>query len=204
MTLTNITEKEIHTNGNPRIPDKLKIRTSKMLLWVAIGSMIMLFAGLTSALVIRQAEKDWVRFELPTEFILSTVLLVLSSGTIYWALRSAKRNKFSHVTFGLAATLVLGLAFACSQVSGWKALVAAGVFLTGSGSSVGGSYLYVLTGLHLAHLSGGVIALIVVLVRSLNNKYYYENTLGLELCSTYWHFLDILWIYLFLFLIFVR
>lgn len=204
MTLTKIAEKKIHTNGNPRIPDSLKIRTSKMLLWVAIGSMIMLFAGLTSALVIRQAEKDWVRFDLPGEFYLSTLLLLVSSGTVFWSLRSARRNEFTQVTYALVATLVFGLAFAWSQVSGWKALVAAGVFLTGSGSSVGGSYLYVLTGLHLAHLSGGIIALIVVFVRSLSNKYYSENTLGLQLCSTYWHFLDILWIYLFLFLIFVR
>ena len=121
-----------------------------------------------------------------------------------WALSSAKKNNFKNLKIAALITLVLGVAFIICQFKAWGALVDQKVFFAGRSSNVSGSYLYALTGLHMAHLIFGIMALMVVSVKSLQQKYNSENLLGVRLCATFWHFLDILWIYLFLFLIFVR
>jgi cytochrome c oxidase subunit 3 len=95
---------------------------------------------------------------------------------------------------------MLGLLFSFFQLNGWEELTNQGVYLTGEGSNVAGSFLYVLTLSHLVHLIGGLIALLVTAINAKRNKYSAENYLGLEITSIYWHFLSILWIYLFCFL----
>ena len=183
---------------------QVKERSYKMLLWISMVSMIMVFAGLTSAYIVRMGEGNWLEFALPRKFYFSTVIIIISSITMNFTLAAAKRDRLQMISTGAALTLILGITFAVMQFMAWGDLVARDIFFTGPTSNASGSFIYILSGLHLAHLAGGIIALLVVLVKSLNRKYNSDNLLGIRLCATYWHFLDILWIYLFLFLLFIR
>jgi cytochrome c oxidase subunit III len=178
-----------------------RIHTRKIILWVGIISIIMIFAGLTSAYIVRQAEGNWVRFELPGQFYISTAIILLSSVSLNAALVNIKKGKRDKTTLFLALTLLLGFGFVITQYSGWDALVKQGIYFVGNPS---GSFLYVLTGLHVLHLLAGLIALMVTLVRSKAGKYTVSNYLGIELCAIYWHFLGGLWVYLFFFLLLIR
>jgi len=178
----------------------IRHKTAKPLLWVGMVSIVMLFAGLTSAIIVRRAEANWMLFEFPQAFYISTILIIISSLTLIYAVISAKADNYAGIKTGLGLTLLLGIGFVFAQFTAYGELIDAGVFLAGAQSNPSGSFMYVLTGLHLAHLFGGIIVLIFVFVKSLLLKYNSENLLGLQLCSIYWHFLDVLWIYLFLFL----
>ncbi|HKR05869.1 MAG TPA: cytochrome c oxidase subunit 3 [Bacteroidia bacterium] len=180
------------------------IPSQKIFLWIAIVSIIMLFAGLTSGYIVRQAEGNWVHFELPKIFYLSTAFIVISSLFMQWALWSAKKNHRGNLLTGLIITLGLGLAFSFAQFLGWTKLVEMKVFFGGVTANPSGSFLYVLTGLHLAHLAGGLIYLLFVITNSIRGKYNSEYSLPIQLCAIYWHFLDILWVYLFIFLLTIR
>jgi cytochrome c oxidase subunit 3 len=177
------------------------IPTLKVLLWLSIVSMIMMFAGLTSGYIVRQADGNWLVFELPRIFYFSTAAILLSSISMQWALQSVKKDNIPNLRTGLIITLGLGLVFAFAQFMAWSRLVEMGVFFTGNPA---GSFLYVLTGLHLAHLTGGLIALMVLTSRAIQGRYHSGNHLGVRLCTTYWHFLDGLWVYLFIFLLVTR
>ncbi len=181
-----------------------KSRTSKSLLWLGIVSIVMLFAGLTSAYIIRQAKGEWLKFDIPFQFYISTVLILLSSITLFVAGSSAKKDKYGAVTLNVGAAALLGTGFIVSQFLGWGAMVKSGIFFTGPGSNVSASFLYVITALHAAHAFAGIISLMIIFFNSLKNKYNSKNLLGLHLGSTYWHFLGALWIYLLLFLQFIR
>jgi cytochrome c oxidase subunit 3 len=174
------------------------------LLWVGIISIVMLFAGLTSAYIVREAEGNWLVFKMPMLFWVSTAIILVSSITMSMAQNAIKKGNLSGLKTLTAITLLLGIAFAVCQFMGWSDLVESKVFFTGSQSNASGSFFYVITGLHLAHLAGGLIALIVVLVKAGNKAYSADNYTGVTMAGTYWHFLDILWIYLFLFLLFIR
>lgn len=179
-------------------------KVAKPLLWLGMVSMAMLFAGMTSAYVVSLGKGGWLIFDLPQLFYVSTAVIMVSSVTMNWAVASAKKNNYKNVKLSSLITLVLGLAFVVCQFKAWGNLVDQKVFFAGKYSNAAGSYLYMLTGLHLAHLVGGIIALSVVWINSTRNKYSSENLLGIKLCAIFWHFLDVLWIYLFLFLLFVR
>ncbi len=172
------------------------IPSSKILLWIAMAGMVMLFAGLTSAYVVRKAEGNWVEFQLPKMFTISTIVIILSSFSIQYALHCVKKNMFSNAKIATLITLGLGLAFIFTQFFAWTVLVDNQIYFVGNPS---GSFLYVLSGLHLAHLVGGIFALIVVSIKTLMEKYTTNDYLGMQLFAIYWHFLDILWVYLFLF-----
>jgi cytochrome c oxidase subunit 3 len=174
------------------------------LLWVGMVSMVMLFAALTSAYVVRQEKGDWLTFELPQLFYVSTAIILLSSVTMNWVLTAAKKNDLNNIKLASFVTFLLGFAFVVCQFKAWGVLVDQKVFFAGKYSNAAGSFLYALTGLHLVHLLGGIIAIAVVLIKSLMNKYNSENLLGIRICAIFWHFLDGLWIYLFLFLLFKR
>ncbi len=192
---------------SPTVKAELKAaqeKAAKPLLWVGIVSMVMLFAGLTSAYVVRADNGNWLIFKMPTIFILSTAVIITSSLTIFLALKMAKQNNNKGVIISVLVTFILGLVFTKMQFMGWSELTNKGIVFAGKYANASGSFLYVLTGLHLLHLSGGLIALLVTLKNSVKGKYNAQNTLGLELCSIYWHFLDILWVYLFLFLYYIR
>lgn len=183
---------------------QIKEKVAKPMLWLGMISMVMIFAALTSAYVVRMEKGDWLQFQLPQMFYISTAVIILSSVTMNWAVASAKKNDFKNVKLASIITLGLGVAFIVFQFKAWDVLVDQKIFFAGKYSNAAGSFLYALTGLHLAHLAGGIIALMVVSVKALGKRYNSENMLGLRLCAMFWHFLDALWIYLFLFLLFVR
>jgi len=175
-------------------------RTKKMMLWFGMISMAMTFAGLTSAYVVSSSREDWLEgFSLPIVFSYSTLLILLSSATFYLAKRSLVRNKSDQFKVMLWVTLGLTLAFVYFQFQGFSAIVASGYYFTGAESSITTSFLYVLVLLHLAHVAAGLIVLSVVLFKAYRNQYSQDETLGVELAELFWHFLDFLWLYLFLF-----
>jgi len=179
-------------------------KASKPLLWVGILSIVMLFAGLTSAYVVRADNGNWLIFDLPNAFYLSTAVIITSSITLFFALQMAKKSNNKGTIVGLLATFILGLTFAYLQYVGWGELYSKNIVFAGKTANASGSFLYLITFLHLLHLFAGLIALLVTFKNSIKGKYNATNTLGLELCSIYWHFLDILWVYLFLFLYYIR
>jgi cytochrome c oxidase subunit 3 len=178
-----------------------KNKTSKQLLWIGIAAIIMFFAGLTSAYVVRKAEGNWLEYVMPIWFMLSTIAIIVSSILLWISVKKIKSGKSSYIY--ILSTLILGLFFAYSQFQGWQELVSEGIFLTGEGSNPSGSFLYVITLLHLLHLLGGLITLCVSTINAKRGKYTSTNYLGIELTSIYWHFLGLLWLYLFLFLIYI-
>ena len=182
---------------------KVKEKTYKQMLWVSMISMTMMFAGLTSAYVVSENREDWVSFELPSSFFTSTLLIIISSLTVYLAERFIKRNEVSKTTLFLVITLFLGIGFVFFQLDGFKQLIESGLYFTGEQSNVSSSFLYVITLAHLAHIFAGMIVLITVLVQNIRGKYSATNFLGLELGAIFWHFVDALWIYLFLFFYFI-
>jgi cytochrome c oxidase subunit III len=173
----------------------------KIVLWVGLASIIMLFGGLTSAYIVRQAQGNWVLFELPFAFYISTALIILSSISMIYAVSAIKEDKKNTSLLALAVTFLLGLGFMAFQFLGWEALVKQEIFFIGNPS---GSFLYVISGLHLAHVIGGYIFLLTAMVKVSAKRYTASNYTGLTLCSTYWHFLDALWVYLFIFLLIIR
>lgn len=180
------------------------IKAKKMMLLFSMLSIAMTFAGLTSAYIVSKSRPDWLKdFELPFAFVVSTVVIILSSISIYIAKKSVKNNEVSKTTLWLLITFGLGIIFVISQFSGFNELIGLGYFFTGAQSTITTSFLYVLTVLHLAHLFAGLIVLIVVTINNYKNKYKTEK-LGFELAVNFWHFLGILWLYLFVFLYFFR
>ncbi|MFT6844875.1 MAG: cytochrome c oxidase subunit 3 [Flavobacteriales bacterium] len=225
-------------------------RSKKMLVYVGIFSIVMLFAGFTSAYIVSMSDGFWVNIELPNAFWWSTAYMLTSSLTIYAALVAAKKSNVKAVKLLISLTLVLGLLFAKSQFDGWGQLMELGHYATGSVDNVNGDYgkdftfmyageelifendnyyltsdtqrelplkdkieqskntsssfLYILTVLHLAHLIGGLLYVISLLISSLKNKFDKDNHLKLQLGGIYWHFLDGLWLFLLLFLQFIH
>jgi cytochrome c oxidase subunit III len=184
--------------------EEKKKKSYKPMLWISMASMAMVFAGLTSAFVVRKAEGNWLDFDYPGWFYVSTGLILLSSLSMIWAKASMRNNNVATAQRAMATTFVLGVAFAVAQYLGWGALYDQEVYFTGPGSNASGSFVYVITLLHLLHLAGGLIALLVTWFKMSKGRYNSENMLGVELCAIFWHFLDILWVYLFLFFLYIR
>lgn len=178
-------------------------RAKKMMLWFGIISLIMSFAGLTSAFIVSSSREDWLSdFVLPSSFIYSTLIIFLSSLFLYAAKQSLKKNQVTTTTSLLIGALVLGIAFIFSQFQGFNQIIDSGYNFTGPTSNITMSYVYVIAVVHIIHVLAGIIGLIVVIINQFNKKYSSENTLGFDLASTFWHFVDILWLYLFFFLYF--
>lgn len=180
-------------------------RSYKLILLFAMLSMFMMFAGLTSAYLVSASRKDWIHnMIIPSAFTISTILIVMSSITIHFAKLSIKRDDRKNTTIFLLATLLLGLGFVYFQFKGFSQVIEMGYYFTGSESTVNTSFLYILTILHLAHLFAGVISLLIIIYNHFKQKYNSLQTTGIELGAMFWHFLDFLWVYLFLFLYFVK
>ena len=180
------------------------VSSAKLLLYLGIASICMLFAGLTSAYIVRQAEGNWLLFDLPNMFYVSTGVIVLSSVTMQLAVSAAKRENKSQLNILLLVTLALGLLFTYFQWLGWTELYTKGIVFTGATANAAGSFMYAITALHIAHLAGGMIYLLGINIRALFSNNFKKLHIKTELCSIYWHFLGILWIYLLLFLLFIR
>jgi len=227
-----------------------KVRTKTMLIYVAILSIVMLFAAFTSAYVVSMGNGFWVDIKMPRAFYLSTITIIISSLTMWWAIKSIKENNEKNFKIGLTITLILGLTFAYFQFQGWKELVFTGNYVSGDIGNLKGvygedytfsyqghqlifengnfyfpsdsmkerplnvdlnkefnaasGYFYVITFLHLAHLAGGLLYLLYVLTLAYKNRFNADDYLKPKLVSIYWHFLDILWVYLFFFLLFIH
>ena len=179
-------------------------RARKMMLLFSLLSITMTFAGLTSAYIVSKARPDWLKdFELPDYFIISTLIILASSITMWLAKKNVKKKLVSKTSFWIDITFLLSIFFFLSQFLGFQELINKGYYFTGAQSTVTTSFLYVLALLHLVHVFAGVIVLIVVFVNNKNKKYN-DETLGFELAETFWHFLGFLWLYLFVFLYFFR
>ena len=180
-------------------------RAKKMMLWFGIASMVMMFAGLTSAYVVSKSRPDWITdFQLPASLYWSTLVIVISSLTFILAKKSIAEGNRKNATFSLLATLGLGIAFVILQLEGFSEIISSGYYFTGSESTVTTSFIYVLVLAHLAHLAAGLIVLLVVIYNHFKQRYKPGQMLGIELGATFWHFLDALWVYLFVFLYFFR
>jgi cytochrome c oxidase subunit III len=179
-------------------------KAAKPMLKIGIISIIMLFAGLTSAYVVRADNGNWLVFHLPPIALLSTAIIVTSSITLFIAQLAIKKNNYNLTTIGIGLTFLLGIGFFYTQLEGWKQLTAQGIYFFGKFANASGSFLYLIALVHLAHMLGGLISLLVTFIKALRRQYSSEDYLGIELTAIYWHFLDVLWVYLFLFLYFFR
>tara|TARA_B110000459_G_scaffold43563_1_gene47921 strand:- start:25 stop:606 length:582 start_codon:yes stop_codon:yes gene_type:complete len=178
-------------------------RAKKMMLWFGIISLVMSFAGLTSAFIVSSSREDWLEnFILPSAFTYSTLIIVLSSVLLFLAKKTFKNSQSAITTSLLIGAFVLGIAFIYSQVQGFNQIIASGYNFTGPTSNITMSYIYVIAVVHIIHVLAGIICLFVVIINQLNKKYSNKNRLGFDLASNFWHFVDILWVYLFIFLYF--
>ena len=187
--------------------DEIRLKTikaKKMMLLFCLLSISMTFAGLTSAYIVSKARPDWLKdFDLPISFSISTIIIILSSLSMWLAKKSVFKNQIKNTNKWLLITFSLAMFFIFLQFSGFNSIINQGYFFTGAQSTVTTSFLYVLTALHLLHLFAGLIVLIVILANNHKEKYIKEK-LGFELAVTFWHFLGGLWLYLFVFLYFFR
>lgn len=172
----------------------------KFSLWLIIISIIMMFGAFTSAYIVRREEGNWLEFDLPNVLVVNTIIIVLSSIAMQMAYMAAKRNNLKQLKLMLLLTLGLGIAFLVGQWNAWGELVQNNIYFGGATSNPAGSFLYVLTGVHAFHLITGLIYLAIVLRAAYKYKVHSKNILRIQLCTTYWHFLGGLWIYLYIFL----
>ncbi len=177
---------------------QLSMHPKKFGLWLFIVTVVMIFASLTSAYIVRQAEGNWFVFELPWQLWVTTGLIAVSSISMHWAYIAAKRDNLESIKIAISITVLLAVLFLVGQLYIWGLLVDENVFLVGNPS---GSFLYILSGLHGLHIVSGIIFLIIVLNSTFKYKTHSKNLAQIEMCTTYWHFLGGLWIYLFIFLL---
>ncbi len=179
-------------------------RAKRMMLWFGIISLIMSFAGLTSAVLVSRRREDWLNdFEIPQAFLLSCGIIIISSVTFILAKKALKANNRGMTTVFLWLTLLLGVGFIYCQFMGFGQIIDSGYYFTGESSNVTMSFIYVIAFAHILHVVAGLISLLVVIYNHYKQKYSPANHLGMELSATFWHFIDILWIFLFLFLSYV-
>jgi len=182
-----------------------KARSKKMMLWFGIISMVMSFAAWTSAYIVSSERDDWLTdFSLPDAFLYSVGIIVLSSFTLILAKQQLKQSKTQNTTILLLITFLLGVAFIYNQFEGFAKIIELGYNFTGPTSNVTMSYVFLIAFVHILHVAVGLLCLLVVLVNHLRGKYSANQMLGLELAANFWHFVDILWVYLFLFLYFYK
>ncbi len=185
------------------IQEKLA-RSKKQMMWFAIASLVMMFAGLTSAYVVSSSRRDWVDIDMPMEFYYGTGIILLSSLTLFIAKQSIKQGQRKGAMAWTVATFVLGTAFVVMQFMGFNTIIDMGYRFTGAASNVNASFIYVIVVAHLAHIVAGLISLTVMTIQTVRGKYTKDSLLGFELGSIFWHFVDVLWIYLLLFLVFAK
>ena len=170
-------------------------------MWVALASITMMFAGFTSAYIIKRNQVNWVSFNLPAIFWYSTAVIIASSVTIHLAQNAFRVRDMMKFRGLVVATLILGILFITFQFIGFQQLWANGMTLT---ANVSFSFLYVIIGLHALHIIGGIIALLILFAKAFSAKVRNYDIVPVEVISTYWHFVDFLWIYLLIFLILIR
>lgn len=180
-------------------------RSKKTMMWFAMISMAMVFAGLTSAYVVSKSRKDWgIDLVFPNAFIYSILIIVASSVTFCFVKKAIEKDNRGLATLLLLSTLALGIIFIFLQFEGFSDIIRQGYHFTGPTSNIVTTFMFIIVVTHLAHIIGGILVLLVVIYNHFKQKYKIGQTLGLELGAMYWHFVDFLWVYLFLFLYFVK
>lgn len=178
-----------------------KIHPHKFTLWVAIASILMMFAGLTSAFIVKSNLTGWQNIEMPKIFWYSTAIILASSLTVQMALRSFRQREMRQYRILIALTFLLGILFVVLQWFGFKELWEQNIRFKGSAGA--GQFLYVIFGLHALHVIGGVITLLVMFFKAFFGKIKLYSSVPVEVAATYWHFVDILWIYLLIFFLII-
>ncbi len=180
-------------------------RAKKTMMWFAMVSMTMTFAGLTSAYVVSKSRDDWsTDLVFPDAFIYSLFVILASSATMYLVKKAIENSNRSLATVLLLTTFALGMLFVILQFQGFEDMMGQGYHFTGPTSNIVSTFMFIIVVAHIVHIIGGLIVLLVVIYNHFKQKYKRGQTLGLELGGMYWHFVDVLWVYLFLFLYFVR
>jgi cytochrome c oxidase subunit 3 len=179
---------------------KERIHPHKFMMWVAIASIVMMFAGLTSAYIVKSGQAGWEEVETPVQFWYSTIAILLSSLTIQLALRSFKQRAMQQYRLFVGITFLLGVIFVFFQWKGFTWMWDNGVHLRGASA---GQFLYIIAGLHAVHVIGGIIALIIMFIKAFFGSTKNYNYVPLEVAATYWHFVDILWLYLLIFFVWI-
>ena len=200
-----IQEKDIQKEKTLDTNKSKLIKAKKMMLWFGMISLGMSFAGLTSAYVVSKERPDWLTdFQIPQAFYISLVVIIVSSITFHLAKKGVVAQESKKGMGLLIITFLLGALFVILQFTGFAQIIANGYFFTGSESTITTSFIYLVVLLHLTHIIAALITVLVVIYNHSKQKYTKGNTVGIEIAVTFWHFVDILWIYLFLFFYFVR
>jgi cytochrome c oxidase subunit III len=180
----------------------LAMNPKKFALWLFIVTIAMLFAAFTSAYIVKRADTGWAEIVLPWHFWLNTWIIIISSATLFFATRAAKKDRLESTKLLVTLTTIFGVAFLVGQLLAFRELVALNEYFTGG--NVSHSFIYVITGAHGFHVIGGVVFLLITLVEVFKYNIHSKNMDLLEMCATYWHFLGVLWLYLFAFLLMNR
>lgn len=175
-----------------------KIHPHKFTLWVAMASIIMMFAGLTSAYIVKRSAPNWEEIQTPQLFIISTIVMLVSSVAVQAALRAFKQRSMSRYRILIAVTAVLGIAFVALQWYGFRWMWTHGVQFKGASQ---GQFLYVIVGLHALHVIGGIVALTIMALKAYFSNRRNYNSVPVEVAASYWHFVDALWLYLLIFFV---
>ncbi|MDZ4838895.1 MAG: cytochrome c oxidase subunit 3 [Bacteroidota bacterium] len=188
---------------------QLAVNPTRFTLWLFLITVTMLFAAFTSALIVSRTDAiqngSWISYSIPNIFTFSTVVIALSSLSMQWAYYNAGKNEIDKNRLALWITFILGMVFLVAQVLGYKALTANGIHLTGDSTVVNGhsvaakngAFFYVISGIHALHVVGGVFILLFTLISAYRFRVHSRNMLRINLCTTYWHFIGVLWVYLF-------
>jgi len=201
LTLTKSFQMENNIDNN-----KLKVdRSKKMMLWFGMISLTMSFLGITSGYIVSKERADWLTdFQIPEAFYISLFVILLSSITFYFAKKYVIAQQKKQGMIFLIITFLLGITFILLQFKGFSEIISSGYFFTGSESTITTSFIYLVVLLHLIHMLAALISVLVVIYNHYKQRYTIGNTVGIEIATTFWHFVDVLWIYLFLFFYFIR
>ncbi len=183
------------------------VHPQKFALWLAMASMTMFFASLTSALLVKKGDFTvWENFRLPSVFLYSTITVISMSIVLQYALYCYRHAKFSMFRPSMLVAFLLGCSFLALQFTGWQQLKAMGMTLTGNLSA---SFVYLITAMHGVHIIAGLILTLLFIffaIRSRKDPIYElrdiinpKRQLNLEMLVSYWHFVDIVWVYLYIF-----
>ncbi len=168
----------------------------KFALWLAIAAIIMLFAALTSAYIISEGQHSWGKISLPNIFWFNTIIILASSGVMHWTVKSFRQYNQNAYRIGLSVTLILGVAFLIGQYIGWLEMPS---LKEGFSKEVSSDYVFVISGVHAAHIAGGLLIMLITLLKSFFKPFNPNKLVNVQMMATYWHFVDVLWIYLFVF-----
>lgn len=179
--------------------ERKKIHPYKFNLWLALAGIIMMFAGLTSAYIVKRSQPGWESFNLPGIFLYSTIVLLVSSVTIQVALKAFREREMARYRLFFGITALLGIVFVIMQINGFYQFQSSGMKMIGIGSNPAYSFILAIAGAHIVHVLGGLIAMLIIFSKVYGSRKRNYNSVPIEIITTYWHFVDLLWVYLFVF-----